>query len=97
MRWKGAFGFSKTGVFCVVAVCQKALPNPRSLDGHDPGVVGLYGGPAPDATPVGTATRHPPQPDRAADVSTDPPVDLPTLGGHQSCDLCRARACQNSH
>ena len=87
----------RPGVFCVVAVCQKALPDPRSLDGNDPGVVGLYCGPAPDATPIGTATRHPPQPDRAADVPTDPPLDLPTLGGHQSRDLFRARARQNSH
>src|SRR5713101_5245677 len=51
----------------------------------------------PDETPVGTATRDPPQPDRATDVSTDPPLDLPTLRGHQSRDLCRARARQNSH
>src|SRR5205823_9949323 len=53
--------------------------------------------PTPDATPVGTATRHPPQPDRAARVPTDPPLGLPTLGGHQARDPFRARARHNSY
>ena len=84
-------------VFCLVALHQKAVSAPRSLDGDDPGVVGLLRRPTPDATPVGTSTHHPSQPDRAARVPTNASLGLPTLGGHQSCDLCCARAHPNSH
>ena len=80
-----------------VALRQKAVAAPRSVNGDDPGVVGLLRRPTPDETPVGTSTRHPPQPDRAARVPTDPPLGLPTLGGHQSRDPFRARARHNSH
>jgi hypothetical protein len=43
-------------VFCVVALRQKAVAAPRSLDGDDLGVVGLLHRPTPHETPVGTST-----------------------------------------
>src|SRR5262249_14753367 len=85
------------GVFCGVAVRQKAVPDPRALDGADPGVIGLLSRPTPDASPIGTPPRDLAQPDRAADISTDPALDIPTLRGHQSCDLFGARTRRNAH
>ena len=65
-------------VFCLVALCQKALSDSRAADGDDVSLAGVFGDAAPIAPTVVTSTRNDTQSDQPTDRTTNLALGLST-------------------
>ena len=72
----------RSAVFCLVVVCQKALPYPRALDGDDARLAGLLGGTTPTAPALGPLSRDGAEPNPPTHHVANLTLGLPAVGRH---------------
>ena len=67
-------------VFCLVVVCEKALPHAGIVDGDDPGATGLFSSATSSAPGVSPSKRDDPASTEPTDQSSAPEVGVASVG-----------------